>query len=100
MKHRPNRFTARAVVGLVVLFASSTTVHAVDVLFKNAPGTTSLTNNLNWDGAALPGVGDVATWGAAAGGNSQGGALSWASGKKRKKKQKQKRKGRTSKSTS
>ncbi|MFO1491120.1 MAG: autotransporter-associated beta strand repeat-containing protein [Kiritimatiellia bacterium] len=48
-------------------------------MFKNIPGTTSLTNTASWDGAALPGVNDVATWGTASDGTSLGGALSYGS---------------------
>ncbi len=69
----------RVPFGILLSLAMSSGARAADVLFKNTPGTTSLTNNLNWDGDALPGSGDVATWGAAVGGNSLGGGLTWAS---------------------
>ena len=81
MKNRLMSIAPRALLGgSLILLATLPAVRAVDVVFKNVPGTTSLTNTTNWDGEALPGVGDMATWGAAVGGNSQGGALSWASG--------------------
>jgi len=48
-----------------------------DVLKSNTG--TSLTDPANWDGSALPGSLDIATWGNAIGGKSLGGALTWAS---------------------
>ncbi|MFO1491119.1 MAG: hypothetical protein U1F87_09455 [Kiritimatiellia bacterium] len=50
------------------LLASQGEARAADVLFKNAPGTTSLTNNTNWDGGALPAAARTLAWGAAVGG--------------------------------
>lgn len=69
---------ARASSLLAALLVSERAA-AAPILFKNTPATTSLTNTDNWDGGALPGTGDVATWGAASDGTSLGGALSYGS---------------------
>ena len=79
MNRHISRPDSIALGGICFLLAMSPMARSADVLFKNTPVTVSLTNNLNWDGDVLPGSGEMATWGAAVGGTSLGGSLTWAS---------------------